>query len=219
MIEETQPSPKVLEVQWFTDPLCSWSFAAEKAIGDFKTEMGKNIIFYHRMLPLYQSLETFLSAHGMKSSSEFASKVQKTSKATGVEMTATPWERGIVPKDGHFLSKWILAAISIDPVKGDKYLHHLRRSFFVEGRDLTRTDFLKDLGEKVGLDPLILENRSSSESILKQLEDDILTGSKEGVSVRPTIVMVNSGGDRVFIGGLRDCKLFIHAAEVLISEA
>ena len=219
MIENTALPEKVLDVQWFTDPLCSWSFAAEKAIGEFRSQMEKSIIFHHRMLPLYQSLETFLSAHQMKSPSEFATKVQKASRATGVEMTTAPWERGIVPKDGHFLSKWTLAAISIDPLKGDKYLHQLRRAFFVEGRDLTKTEFLKDLGERVGLDPVMLEKLSSSENILEQLHADIRKGSVEGVSVRPTLVMVNSGGDRVFIGGLRDANLFVHAAEVLISEA
>ncbi len=219
MTEKTPLPEKVLEVQWFTDPLCSWSFAAEKAIGDFKNEMGNNIVFHHRMLPLYQSLDTFLAAHGMKSPFEFASKVQKASKATGVEMTTAPWERGIVPKDGHILSKWVLAAISLDPVKGDKYLHHLRRAFFVEGRDLTKTVFLRELGQEVGLDPEILEQKASGETIRQQLETDIKKGSAEGVSVRPTLVMVNNGGDRIFIGGLRDPKLFIHAAEVLISEA
>jgi len=219
MIAEVSIPEKILEVQWFTDPVCSWSFAAEKAIEEFRTEMGKKIIFHHRMLPLYQSLETFLLAHGMKSSSDFASKIKKASEATGVKMTTAPWERGIVPKDGEFLSRWALAAISMDPLKGDKYLKLLRRSFFVEGRDLTKTEFLKELGETVGLDPDMLEKMSGSDIIRKELQDNIKKGSAEGVSVRPTIVMVNSGGDRVFIGGLRDAKLFIHAADVLISEA
>lgn len=219
MTDQSSNPEKIIDVQWFTDPLCSWSFAAEKAIGEFKDKMGNRIVFHHRMLPLYQLLDTFLAAHEMKAPFEFASKVRKASKATGVEMTTTPWEKGIVPKDGSILSKWVLAALSIDPVKGDQYLRQLRRAFFVEGRDLTKTGSLRDLGEKVGLDPEILEKLSSGESIRQQLESDIKKGSEEGVSVRPTLVMVNSGGDRIFIGGLRDPELFIHAAEVLISEA
>jgi len=219
MTDEAFNPEKLIDVQWYTDPLCSWSFAAEKAIGDFRSKMGNRIIFHHRMLPLYQLLDTFLAAHEMKAPADFASKIRKASKATGVEMTTTPWEKGIVPKDGSILSKWALAALSIDPVKGDQYLHHLRRAFFVEGRDLTKTGSLRDLGEKVGLDPEMLEKLSSGEMIRQQLEADIKKGAEEGVSVRPTLVMVNSGGDRIFIGGLRDAELFIHAAEVLISEA
>lgn len=219
MINKTDIPETMLEVQWFTDPLCAWSFAAEEPILEFKSELGKNIVFYHRMVPLYQSLEKFLSAHKMNFPAEFALKIKKASKATGVAMTTAPWERGIVPEDGHFLSKWVLAAISMDPVKGDKYLHLLRRAFFVEGRDLTKTKFLKELGKDIGLDPDILERLSSSEIIQKKLQEDMQKGSEEGVSVRPTLVIVNSGGDRVFIGGLRDARLFIHAAEVLIKEA
>ena len=219
MTDEAFNPEKLIDVQWYTDPLCSWSFAAEKAIGDFRNKMGNRIIFHHRMLPLYRLLETFLAAHEMKTPADFASKIRKASKATGVEMTTTPWEKGIVPKDGSILSKWALAALSIDPIKGDQYLQHLRRAFFVEGRDLTKTGSLRDLGEKVGLDPEMLEKLSSGEMIRQQLEADIKKGAEEGVSVRPTLVMVNSGGDRIFIGGLRDAELFIHAAEVLISEA
>ncbi|MHB1757692.1 MAG: DsbA family oxidoreductase [Leptospirillum sp.] len=219
MTDEAFNPEKLIDVQWYTDPLCSWSFAAEKAMGDFRNKMGNRIIFHHRMLPLYQLLDTFLAAHEMKTPADFASKIRKASKATGVEMTTTPWEKGIVPKDGSILSKWALAALSIDPVKGDQYLHHLRRAFFVEGRDLTKTGSLRDLGGKVGLDPEMLEKLSSGEMIRQQLESDIKKGAEEGVSVRPTLVMVNSGGDRIFIGGLRDAELFIHAAEVLISEA
>lgn len=43
--------------------------------------------------------------------------------------------------------------------------------------------------------------------------------AREGVETRPTLVLRNSGGDRVLIGGLMDPELFIHAGEVLLREA
>ncbi len=209
----------MLDVQWFTDPLCSWSYAADAAIHDFLLEFQGKIRFHHRMIPLFESLERFLSAHGMNSPAEFTPKIQKTSKATGVFMSPVNWEKGLVPNEAKTLCRWGLSALSIDPVKGDRFLSSLRHGFFVTERDLTSSTILRDIARESGLDPDAVEQRAEGEQILQKLNEDIARGKEEGVSVRPTLVMVNSGGDRVFIGGLRDRELFRHAAEVLLREA
>ena len=43
-----------LHARWFTDPVCSWSFAAEDAIESFLKHFSGRLVFENRMFVLYR---------------------------------------------------------------------------------------------------------------------------------------------------------------------
>ncbi len=209
----------LLFADWYTDPFCSWSFAAEEAIGRFRSHFGERLSFRHRLFPLYSSIDEFLRNHGLATQNDFAPRIGKVSRATGVTMSPKVWETGQAPSSTEECCRFAEAALIADPEKGDRFLARLRELAFLDGRNIGDPGILRETARALGVDMALLEEALRSGRAEAALEEDREKARVEGVTVRPTLVMTNSGGDRVFIGGLRDPDLFILAGEILIREA
>lgn len=207
-----------LNAEWYTDPMCSWSYAAEAAMETFRRHFGSRLAFRHRLLPLYRDLNAFLSDHGLKSPAEFAPRIAKVSRLTGVAMTPRLWESGKVPQSSEDCCRYAKAALLTDPEKGHAFLARMRVLAFAEGEPIGDTQLLLREAARLGLNDRDLQRRAESVEVLAALQDDVEKGKSEGVTTRPTMILTNEGGDRVFIGGLRDAALFIKAGETLMAE-
>ena len=208
-----------LHARWFTDPVCSWSFAAEEAIETFRNHFSGRLLFENRMYVLYQDLSTFLRHHGMESQADFAPKIEKVSRATGKSISAGAWRKGNIPSSSEDCCLWVKAAQSIDPLKGNDFLSGMRKALFHQEENVSSLPVLKEIARISGLDPDMLQKKVREEGCRTLLAEDMSLAAREGVETRPTLVLRNSGGDRVLIGGLMDPELFIHAGEVLLREA
>ncbi len=209
----------LLFADWYTDPFCSWSYAAEGPIGIFRRHFGERLSFRYRLLPLYRNIDEFLKHHGMTKQQEFAPRIGKVSRATGVTMSPKLWETGQAPQSSEGCCLFAEAALLADPVKGGTFLSRLRELVFLEGRNVGNPDVLLETAIALGLDRGRLEEFLRSGAAMAALSEDQEKARSEGVTVRPTLIMTNSEGDRVFIGGLRNPDLFILAGESLIREA
>ena len=207
-----------LFAEWYTDPLCSWSYAAESAMETFRSHFGPRLAFTHRLLPLYRDLGHFLSDHGLKSEADFAPRILKVSKITGVPMSPRVWELGRAPKSMDECCRFAKAALLTDPEKGHRLLARMRALAFVEGEPIGDLDLLQKEAGRLGLDGKELAERAQSAEVRTALQEDVGKGKSEGVTTRPTLILTNEGGDRVFIGGLRNPDLFILAGETLVAE-
>ncbi|MGC8529089.1 MAG: DsbA family oxidoreductase [Leptospirillia bacterium] len=207
-----------LFAEWYTDPLCSWSYAAESAMEAFRGHFGPRLAFTHRLLPLYRDLNQFLADHELKSEADFAPRILKVSRVTGVPMSPRVWELGRAPKSMEECCRFAKAALLTDPEKGHRFLARMRILAFVEGEPIGDPGLLQKEAERLGLDGKRLAERAQSPEVRAALQDDIEKGSVEGVTTRPTLILTNEGGDRVFIGGLRNPDLFILAGETLLAE-
>jgi predicted DsbA family dithiol-disulfide isomerase len=209
--------PKLF-AEWYTDPLCSWSYAAESAMEAFRSHFGPCLAFTHRLLPLYRDLNQFLADHGLKSEADFAPKILKVSRVTGVPMSPRVWELGRAPKSMEECCLFAKAALLTDPEKGHRFLARMRVLAFVEGEPIGDPNLLQKEAGRLGLDGKLLAERAQSPEVRAALQEDIEKGKSEGVTTRPTLILTNEGGDRVFIGGLRNPDLFILAGETLVAE-
>ncbi|MHB1286860.1 MAG: DsbA family protein [Leptospirales bacterium] len=212
-------SKECLYAEWFTDPVCAWSFAAEDAITAFRHHFSGRLIFKNRMFILYTDVSSFLGAHGMKTQSEFAPKVESVARATSKRLDSSVWRNNNAPKSSEQCCLWVKAAQLLDSGKGDVFLSEMRKALFLEGKNISDDGVLADLAELSGLEFQALRLGILSQKVRAMLDEDQTLAKEEKITVRPTLVLKNSGGDRVFIGGLMDSELFIHAGEVLLREA
>lgn len=212
-------SREYLHAQWFTDPMCSWSFAAEDAIGEFRRHFTGHLVFQNRMFVLYKDLSLFLGAHGMTKPSEFAAKIDRVAKSTGKRIQTEAWTNNAVPGSSEQCCLWIKSAQLLDAEKGDLFLSEMRKALFLDGKDISSESVIEDLVRKSGMEIQPLRLGLFSQKVQAMLEEDQKLAEEERVTSRPTLVLRNSGGDRVFIGGLLDPELYIHAGEVLLREA
>lgn len=208
----------VLFAEWYTDPFCSWSYAAEGALDKFRKHFGSRLSFRHRLLPLYKDLGPFLAHHGFSNQAEFAPRVLKVSKVTGIPMSPRVWELGRAPTSTEECCLFAKAALIADPAQGDLLLSRMRVLAFVEGEAIGDRELLLREAKRLGLDTKRLEELERSPAVSAALQEDVDRAREEGVTTRPTLVLGNAGGDRVFIGGLRNAELFILAGETLVAE-
>lgn len=209
----------VLAARWFTDPFCSWSYAAEEAIRSFRAHFGERVAFSHHMMVLYRDLPSFLTKHHLNRPRDFAPRIRDVSRETGVPINDGSWESEQVPASTETCCLFVRAAIGIDPVLGDRLLSRIRKLAFVDGRNIGETGLLFDAATEEGFDRNTLEQAFRDPGASLELDRDAVMAREEGVTVRPTLILTNPGGDRVFVGGLRNAELFILAGEALIAEA
>ena len=209
----------ILFVEWYTDPFCSWSFAAEGPIEKFRLHFGDRLSFRHRLFPLYRQIDQFLKAHGMESQKEFAPKILNVSRATGVIMSGKVWENAQAPTSSEECCLFVEAALLSNAEKGGLLLSKMRQMAFLEGKNIGNRALTYDIADSLGLHREKIDEMLLSGRALSALNEDREMAEREGVTVRPTLILRNSGGDRVFIGGLRNPDLFILAGETLIQES
>jgi predicted DsbA family dithiol-disulfide isomerase len=209
----------LLNAEWYTDPFCSWSFAAEKAIRKFRDHFGERLHFEHRLFVLYRDLDSFLKNHHLERPRDFAPKIEKVSRATKVMMTARGWESEQVPRSTEPCCRYVKAAMKLDPALGDRFLSRLRELAFVDGANIGDRSVLLHAAQEVGIKPDQLESELTNPDLSNALKEDNEKAKAEGVTVRPTLILTNPDGDRVFIGGLINPDLFIMAGEALVQEA
>ena len=208
-----------LHARWFTDPVRSWSFAAEDAIEKFRSHFSGRLVFENRIFVLYRDLSAFLSHHGMVSQADFASRIEKVAKITGKSISSGAWRKGNVPSSSEVCCLWVKAAQSINPLKANDFLSRMRKALFHQEENISGLPILKEIARQSGLDTQALQEKAQEEDCRTHLAEDMTLATREGVETRPTLVLRNSGGDRVLVGGLMDPELFIHAGEVLLREA
>jgi putative protein-disulfide isomerase len=208
-----------LYAQWFTDPMCSWSYIANRAIEKFKTHFSNRLIFQERLFVLYPDLTTFLKKRNMLRPQEFVSKLESASQSSGVPIEVKAWTENNVPESSEICCLWVTSALRLDPEKGSLFLWEMRKAMYEEGQNISTPDVIERISRNAGLGYGDLAKTFKDPDTRKSLREDQEAAEREKVTVRPTLVLENSGGDRVFIGGLLDPELFIHAGEVLLREA
>ena len=209
----------LLYAQWFTDPMCSWSYIANQSIHQFREHFSGRLIFRERLFVLYRELNEFLKQRNMTRPEEFVPKLESVSRNSGVALEVKAWKKNDVPVSSETCCLWVSSALRLDPEKGSLFLWELRKAMYEEGLNIGSTEIIEQISRKVGFNFAELMKGFMEIETQKALREDQVSAEREKVTVRPTLVLENSGGDRVFIGGLMDPELFIHAGEVLLREA
>jgi putative protein-disulfide isomerase len=212
-------SSEFLYAQWFTDPMCSWSYIANRSIQQFRKHFSDRLIFRERLFVLYRDLNEFLKQRKMTRPEEFVPKLELASRKSGVSIEVKAWRQNDVPVSSETCCLWVSSALRLDPEKGSLFIWEMRKAMYEEGLNIGSPEIIEQISKKAGLNYVDLNKGFMDIETQKALREDQTSAEKERVTVRPTLVLENSGGDRVFVGGLMDPELFIHAGEVLLREA
>ena len=217
-MQKSFPSNR-LYAQWFTDPMCSWSYIANRSIQQFRKHFTEHLIFRERLFVLYRDLNEFLKQRNITRPEEFVPKLELASRNSGVSVEVKAWKKNDVPVSSETCCLWVSSALRLDSEKGSLFLWEMRKAIYEEGQNIGSTEIIEQISQKVGLNYADLMKGFMEIETQKALREDQTSAEREKVTVRLTLVLENSGGDRVFIGGLMDCELFIHAGDVLLREA
>jgi putative protein-disulfide isomerase len=207
---------KAIKVIYFTDPICSACWGIEPQLRRMKMEYGKYIDIEYCMGGLLPSWEGF-NGGGISKPSDVYHHWEEMSHHVGMPMVGDVWLKDPL-SSSYPPSIAFKAAQMQDQEKAIRFLRRLREMVFVEAKNITHKEILAEAATWAGLDATQLEQDSNGKA--RQLfEQDLLKARQMGVRGFPTILFLDSSGNRLTIYGVRGYEEFEASIKRLAPEA
>lgn len=203
---------KPIEMDYFTDPYCAWSWAFEQTLqAILKVERGRVRVRF-RALPLIRDLK----AAG-KTGDDIASAWERVSSLTGAPIDASLW-RTRPPQSTLSAIRAQKAAETLGAGAEMRLLRALRPLLMTQARSAEDAGTLAEAAHAAGLDLAALEQAMRAPDLDARIEEDEAMAQAHGIVATPGVLLRNAEGDRIMIQGPRDEVLFQRAIEVLRVE-
>lgn len=214
-----------VEVAYFTDPLCSWSWAFEPQWRRLRYEFGEQLTWrYHMggMLADWQSFSDPLNA--------VANPAQMGLQWHQVrELTSMPFDERIWRDDPPASSYPACLAFKAAELQGqdraERYLRRLREAVMLDRRNIARQEVLLALAAQpsaADADTTTLDaarfRRDLDGAALDAFRDDVKTAQYRGIGRFPTLTLRRVGGKGVIIVGYRPYAVLGEALAAVAPE-
>ena len=207
--------PPKLDLSYYTDPDCSWSWALEPVIKKIRAEYGGQLSLAYKMGGFQDKWVDFFDAVNQAGHPEqVAPHWASVAKRSGMPVDERIWfeDPPISTYPGCIAYK---AAVFQDDKQAEHYLRKLREAVLTERRNIAHQNILFNLAEETGLD-------------IDRFREDYLTGPAQGAFYEdmeesrgrgiiscPTIVVRNSLGQEKTLIGYRPYREYKKVIEGL----
>ena len=217
------PEP-LLEISYFTDPLCCWSWGFEPQLRRLRSGFAGRIAWRTRMGGMIQGWDHFDDPiNSVHRPSQMGPVWIQAGSVTGMPMEAMLWV-GDPPSSSIPACVAVTAAGLQSPAAADLYLRRVRESVMVHGRNIAREEVLLDVAmglaesrpdlldaERFAIDFAGREARSA-------LEDDIREARYRGIARFPCLVLRRSAAPSISLVGWRPYASLLEAVRELVPE-
>jgi predicted DsbA family dithiol-disulfide isomerase len=182
---------KVL-IKYFTDPICSWSYANEPNVNRILSDYGDRVDLQHKMWPIIDDLDDFYDEiNDLREATEIGWHWKEVSDRTGVYINHLLWfedpPRTCWPACEAFkcaeLQGWAI---------GRRFLLKERNAYLTRKMNLSRRENImriaREAAAEFGLDYARFMTDFNSGRMRKEVERDEKEAEKWGVEVVPTLV-------------------------------
>lgn len=207
--------PTPIRIDYYTDPLCSWCFAAEPMLDRVKEHFHDRIEIHYRLLPLFDHVREVMNDPARLWT--IADRYRIVSKKTGVYIDNKVWYTD-PPESAWPACQAVKAAERQGLAAADRYLKRLREAVMLEGKNIAKSDIQIELAAKIGLDLSQFTKDLADPKRKEEVQADIRDAQRENVESRPHFVLANTQGDKVAIAGPRLFSLFREAVDALYKE-
>lgn len=192
MEKEREKASVKIEILAFTDPYCSWCWAAEPMLLALKERYREQIRFIHVFGGMIRDMDDFYDeGNDIASAEAVMPHWRDTSERCGQPIDELVWKE--IAKIRHF-SSWpaniaCKAAFLQGEEIGFRYLRKMRIGLFTERKIISnRRVCLKTAEETEGLDLCEFEKSLEDGRAEKAFEEDLLLNQRFGVYQFPTLI-------------------------------
>jgi predicted DsbA family dithiol-disulfide isomerase len=207
-----------LKIDYYTDPLCAWSYVSEPTIQQTISQYGDKVDFRFRSLPIIDRLEGEPKA-GLKvyRPEQIGREWREISAKTGRKIDPGLWEEH-PPHSSWPANRAMKAALRQGFDKGNRFIHELRDAVMQQRRNPSNLDTLKEIAGRSGLDAdRFYDDMTANATQLEQeVTDDRLEAIEHCINSTPTLVLQNEDGDKITIEGTLDFQVIQPAIRSLL---
>jgi putative protein-disulfide isomerase len=142
-----------VEVTYYTDPLCPWSWAFEPQWRRLRFEYGDRIarrFVMGGMIPDWRSFHDPINS--VHNPSQMAAQCYEAGRTTGMPFDERIWHEG-PPTSSYPSCLAVKAADRQGPDAGEAYLRRLREAVMTDRRDIARGEVLLAIADELAADP------------------------------------------------------------------
>lgn len=203
-----------VSIDYYSDVLCVWAYIAEARLDELRKRYGERVAIELRFVPVFgdvaHKIERGWSQRGGLEGyaahvREVAGRFDHVTVDPGVWDSTVPagsWSAhqaaraaGLLVRDG------VVGAEPVAAFEGrtrlEELVRCLRFAFFVEGRDVARTEVQLALAEELGFERDAMRARLEDGTALAALAEDHDAGAALGVTGSPTFVL-NEGRQKLY---------------------
>ena len=194
-----KPLSKPLQITVYQDVLCSWCYLADLRLESLKHEFGDILRWRVRPYPL-RLQDKRPTEKELRGLTEEVRRAQQEPEPVAKLLSTELWQGGDAPRS----SIPALAALEAARLQGPTARAHLARAMqrtaLEQGVNVTRTDVIFELANRVGLDMGPFSAAYNSEDTRKLILDEHQLAANRGVRGVPTLVIAG----RWMVCGLRE---------------
>lgn len=189
-----------LEIDYFSDVLCVWAWIAERRIQELHHHFKHRIIIRYQYIDLFGDTETRIQT-------QWKDKGLHQGFGTHVISAAEPYDDALIHPDvwsrtrpttsanAHMLLKAV--ELVCDHNSAIKFASTLRKSFFIEAKDISDLATLFEILEQTNISTQAIHKTINNGAALAALMSDYQRANELGIKGSPTFVM-NNGRQNLF---------------------
>ncbi|HTG33034.1 MAG TPA: DsbA family protein [Thermoanaerobaculia bacterium] len=200
-----------IEVTYFTDPLCSWSWAFEAIWRRLRYELQGRIAWRYAlggMIPDWKSFNDPL--HSVHRPAQMGPSWYEVRHLTGMPIDEMIWVED-PPASSYPACVAVKAAGRQSTAVEEAYLRRLREAVMLERRNVARREVLTELFEELAGNPLRFRRDLVGGEALEAFREDLKDAGYRNIGRFPAFVLRGATGRAVLLVGYRPYAVFREA--------
>lgn len=205
------PDPLSIEVVFFHDVLCAWSYLADARLDVLRAELGEQVRWSYRGYPLRPDEQ----ALDKKERQQLARQLRRVAKEPeGKGVVADLWTGSDAPVSSLPPLIALEAARLQGPEQHDALLAALARAAFLRGMNITRRDVLLEVAGALGLDETRFLRDLDDPRSFDRLQEGVGDAESLGIRGVPAVII----GDEWMMQGCREVQEYRGVLEKYLAE-
>lgn len=221
MTEKEKETERII-VNYYTDPLCCWSWAFESHWQKFKKEFAGQISYRYIMGGMIPDWKNYNDPfNSVSRPSQMGPLWYHAGKITGVQMNDAIW-------NGDYPSSSWLACIAVkcaglqSPEAEELYLLNTRKALMEDGLNISKAEVLLSIAEKTNetlpeFDPKIFRDDLKNGRGRDAFRSDLQKTKYHGIGRFPTLTFTDVNGKGIIIVGYRPYEVLLQAFESVLN--
>lgn len=205
-----------VKVEFYTDPLCCWSWAFETSWKRFLEVHGHRISFEYVMCGMIADWKTYNDPMNSVSNPVQMGPVwMHASQVTRTPMKYSIWHED--PPHSSYPSCIAVKTAQLQSAEaGNEYLFRIRKALMEEGKNISRKEILLEVAETVNSELLDFDRFVSdlrNDKGLEPFKADLRKARYHNIGRFPTLTFVNESGKGCMTVGYRPYEVLLKAFE------